>query len=149
MHHPQRGTETGSVLMQQPGQARGFCEASVVTYSAAYTCRYFEEKKSKAEEGCNIAEGDREWGSAQCSNLERLEDFVRQFVGQAPTDMFMQTLLVLQAADQRAANQASSKGLSCVTSLTWAQPRSRWWKRRILLFISDVTDVIHSIPCTP
>jgi len=149
MHHPQRGTETGSVLMQQPGQARGFCEAFVVTYSAAYTCRYFEEKKSKAEEGCNIAEGDREWGSAQCSNLERLEDFVRQFVGQAPTDMFMQTLLVLQAADQRAANQASSKGLSCVTSLTWAQPRSRWWKRRILLFISDVTDVIHSIPCTP
>ena len=49
----------------------------------ATACRYFEERKSEAEEGCIIEEGDeREWGSAQCTNLERLEDFVRQFVGQ-------------------------------------------------------------------
>ena len=57
-----------------------------------------------------MPEGDREWGSTQCSSLERLEDFVRQFVGQAPTHMFVQTLLVLEAADQRAAKHASSTG---------------------------------------
>ena len=77
---------------------------------AATPCRYFEERKSEAEEGCIIEEGEREWGSAQCSSLERLEDFVRQFVGQAPTHMFVKTLLVLEAADQRAAKQASSAG---------------------------------------
>lgn len=73
-------------------------------------CRYFEDRKSEAEEGCIMPEGDREWGSTQCSSLERLEDFVRQFVGQAPTHMFVQTLLVLEAADQRAAKHASSTG---------------------------------------
>ena len=57
-----------------------------------------------------MPEGNREWGSTQCSSLERLEDFVRQFVGQAPTHMFVQTLLVLEAADQRAAKHASSTG---------------------------------------
>ena len=57
-----------------------------------------------------MPEGDREWGSTQCSSLERLEDFVRQFVGQAPTHMFVQTLLVLEAADQKAAKHASSTG---------------------------------------
>ena len=77
---------------------------------AATGCRYFEERKSEAEEGCIIDEGNREWGSAQCSSLERLEDFVRQFVGQAPTHMFLKTLLVLEAADKRAARQASSAG---------------------------------------
>ncbi|CAL5223981.1 g6593 [Coccomyxa viridis] len=72
--------------------------------------RYFEERKSEAEEACIIEDSEeREWGSAQCTNLERLEDFVRQFVGQAPTHMFVKTLLVLEAADKRAtAKQASS-----------------------------------------
>lgn len=37
-----------------------------------------------------------------CCSLERLEDFVRQFVGQAPTHMFVQTLLVLDSADRHA-----------------------------------------------
>lgn len=85
-------------------------------------CRYFEERKSEAEEGCILEDSDeREWGSAQCTNLERLEDFVRQFVGQAPTHMFVKTLLVLEAADKRAtANQASSAGLSCSTNRSLA-----------------------------
>ena len=80
----------------------------------ATVCRYFEERKSEAEEACIIEDSEeREWGSAQCTNLERLEDFVRQFVGQAPTHMFVKTLLVLEAADKRAtAKQASSAGLS-------------------------------------
>ena len=57
-----------------------------------------------------MPEGDREWGSAQCSSLEHLEDFVRQFIGHAPTHMFVQTLLVLEAADARAAARDSSAG---------------------------------------
>ena len=132
--------------MQEYGEARGSCEAFVITYNAAFTCRYFEEKKSKAEEGCNIAEGDREWGSAQCSNLERLEDFVRQFVGQAPTDMFMQTLLVLQAADQRAANQASSKGLSCVKVSLGRSHFHAVCKRRELLSLNCRCHLLRSLP---
>ena len=57
-----------------------------------------------------MPESDREWGSAQCSSLEHLEDFVRQFIGHAPTHMFVQTLLVLEAADARAAARDSNAG---------------------------------------
>jgi len=41
---------------------------------------------------------------AGCMSLERLEDFVRQMVGQAPTRLFVQTLLVLehQSAEAKA-----------------------------------------------
>lgn len=62
-----------------------------------------------------MPEGDREWGSAQCSSLEHLEDFVRQFIGHAPTHMFVQTLLVLEAADARAAARAGNAGGSSRT----------------------------------
>ena len=59
-----------------------------------------------------MPEGAREWGSTQCSSLEHLEDFVRQFIGHAPTHMFVQTLLVLEAADARAAARSSNAGES-------------------------------------
>ena len=62
-----------------------------------------------------MPEGDREWGSAQCSSLEHLEDFVRQFIGHAPTHMFVQTLLVLESADARAAARGSDAGGSSRT----------------------------------
>lgn len=68
-----------------------------------------------------MPDNDREWGSAQCTNLERLEDFVRQFVGQAPTHMFVKTLLVLEAADQKAATQASKAGEADCRSLSSRQ----------------------------
>ncbi|BDA48562.1 hypothetical protein COCOBI_12-2420 [Coccomyxa sp. Obi] len=64
--------------------------------------RYFEERVSEAQEGCVLPDGSRAAGSAACEAAERLEDFVRQFVGQAPTHMFVQTLLVLESADRHA-----------------------------------------------
>ena len=58
--------------------------------------------------------------SEACTGLERLEDLVRQFVGQAPTHMFVQTLLVLDAADRHAAERARSQGASRLPYLLFA-----------------------------
>lgn len=64
--------------------------------------RYFEERVAEAQEGCVLPDGSRAAASGACQAAERLEDFVRQFVGQAPTHMFVQTLLVLESADRHA-----------------------------------------------
>ncbi len=64
--------------------------------------RYFEERVAEAQEGCVLPEGGRSAEAGACTAAERLEDFVRQFVGQAPTHMFVQTLLVLESADRHA-----------------------------------------------
>jgi hypothetical protein len=64
--------------------------------------RYFEERVAEAQAGCVLPEGGRSAEAGACAAAERLEDFVRQFVGQAPTHMFVQTLLVLESADRHA-----------------------------------------------
>ena len=44
------------------------------------------------------------WDVTGCMSLERLEDFVRQMVQEAPTRLFVQTLLVLNNAEKHGAD---------------------------------------------
>jgi hypothetical protein len=79
--------------------------------------RYFEERKAEAEAGCVLPEGGRASNAEACASLERLEDFVRQFVGQAPTRMFVQTLLVLESADRHAKERQEHPGAPQPTAM--------------------------------
>ncbi len=47
-------------------------------------------------------------GAAGCMSLEKLEDFVRQMVNQAPTRLFVQTLLVLDGAEKHTAEDRAN-----------------------------------------
>ncbi len=58
---------------------------------------------------------------AGCMSLERLEDFVRQMVGQAPTRLFVQTLLVLDRAEHQSA-EAKAKIVDKVAAASGASP---------------------------
>jgi hypothetical protein len=57
-------------------------------------------------------------------SLERLEDFVRQMVGQAPTRLFVQTLLVLDRAEHQSA-EAKAKMADKVAAAAGARPAAR------------------------
>ena len=48
-------------------------------------------------------------GAAGCMSLEKLEDFVRQMVNQAPTRLFVQTLLVLDGAEKHTAEDRANR----------------------------------------
>ncbi|EIE27629.1 hypothetical protein COCSUDRAFT_55621 [Coccomyxa subellipsoidea C-169] len=79
--------------------------------------RYFEERVAEAQEGCVLPEGGRSAEAGACTAAERLEDFVRQFVGQAPTHMFVQTLLVLESADRHAKERQDTPRPEAETSV--------------------------------
>jgi len=70
--------------------------------------RYFEDSVAEAQSGCVLPDGSRAAEASACAAIDRLEDFVRQFVGQAPTHMFVQTLLVLESAERHDAERIAS-----------------------------------------
>ncbi|KAK9837517.1 hypothetical protein WJX81_008170 [Elliptochloris bilobata] len=115
-----------NLLEQAETELSEYCE-SLPDAAASDRCwqafKFFESKKREAEGSCSLEESSGVAGGSGCMSLERLEAFVRQMVHQAPTRLFVQTLLVLDGAERNSA-QAKARMTSKVAAAAEAADRA-------------------------